>query len=171
MKNLAAHAVRLEAIERYDRDMATVVLIPTRDEKGEFYMGRTKIGVDNFADEADFYVKNATRLQAEIETNNLSISKLLYSQAGEQETRSVDGMITILKNELADLAVSAKTLVEEYEVEKSKGYLVITPESRAWKDRYSLKRAALLTAAFAAAVLLLASAVPTEGRRRKNETI
>ncbi len=166
MKNLAAHTVRLEAIDRYDRDMATIVLIPTRDEKGEFYMGRTKIGVDNFADEANFYIKNATRLQTEIETNNLSISKLLYSQAGESELKAVDQMITLLKNELMDLAERAKAMVEEYEEGKAKGYLVITPESRNFKDAYSLKRAAALTAVFAAAILLLAAAVPY---RRKGE--
>ena len=46
MKHLTAYQVRLEAIDKYERDMASVVLVPTEDENREFYMSRTQIGVE-----------------------------------------------------------------------------------------------------------------------------
>ena len=62
--------MRLNAINTYERDMASIFLVPTRDEEGEFYMGRTKVGVDNFAVEAESFMESASNLQKIIETNN-----------------------------------------------------------------------------------------------------
>ena len=84
MKNLAAYEVRLNAIDYYERDMASVVLVPTRDENGEFYMGRTKIGVDNFAVEAESFMENATNLQKTIETNHYEIGQLERGGGGSR---------------------------------------------------------------------------------------
>ncbi len=68
-KNLAAHDVRIEAINMYDAFMTSFVLIPTYDVDDEFYMSRTKVGVDYFADEAKEHLASATRLGEAMEHN------------------------------------------------------------------------------------------------------
>lgn len=47
-RDISAYHVRLNAISKYDNDMATVVYIPTYDTDNTFYMSKTKIGIDHF---------------------------------------------------------------------------------------------------------------------------
>ena len=59
---MAAYDVRLEAIEMYNAFMTRFVLIPTYDTDKEFYMSRTKVGVDYFAAEAKEHLASAAQL-------------------------------------------------------------------------------------------------------------
>ena len=54
--------MRIEAIDMYDAFMTRFVLIPTYDTEQEFYMSRTKVGVDYFAEEAKELLEEATEL-------------------------------------------------------------------------------------------------------------
>lgn len=60
-KDMAAHDVRIEAINMYNAYMTRFVLIPTYDVDKEFYMSKTKVGVDYFADEAKEYLESLYR--------------------------------------------------------------------------------------------------------------
>ena len=64
-KDMAAHDVRIETIGLYDAFMTHFVLIPTYDTEKEFYMSRTKVGVDYFADEAKEFLESATEVHGE----------------------------------------------------------------------------------------------------------
>ena len=68
-KQMASYNARLSAIQKYDPSMANVVLVPTDDKTGEFYMSRTKIGVDYFADEANEALNNASEILKDINDN------------------------------------------------------------------------------------------------------
>lgn len=68
-KDMAAHDVRIEAINMYNAYMTRFVLIPTYDVDKEFYMSKTKVGVDYFADEAKEYLESAAELVEEMEHN------------------------------------------------------------------------------------------------------
>ena len=166
MKNIAAYAVRLEAINSYERDMASIVLIPTRDENGEFYMGRTKVGVDNFADEAEKYMQSASSLQSEIETNNYAISQLTYAGSGNQA--AVDDLVESAKEELNGILEMAKKLLLEYDAENASDYLSISPQNREFKEAYSLKWLAVLGAAFFVSIIFFLIVLP---ERRKKGTV
>ena len=45
-KALAGFNVRTDAIQLYAEEMTRIVLVPTWDTEGEYYMGRTKVGID-----------------------------------------------------------------------------------------------------------------------------
>lgn len=139
MKHLAAYRVRLDAIDQYERDMASIVLVPTRDENGEFYMGRTKIGVDNFAIEAEMYMQTAAERQADIETNNYKISRLLEAETGD--VASVERLVEAAKQELSDIAASARNLLAEYDESNSSTSLLITPRGRETGQIFGFKGA------------------------------
>ncbi len=68
-KEMASHDVRIEAINMYNAYMTRFVLIPTYDTDKEFYMSKTKVGVDYFADEAKEHLESATELVEKIEHN------------------------------------------------------------------------------------------------------
>lgn len=115
MKHLTAYQVRLEAIDKYERDMASVVLVPTEDENREFYMSRTQIGVDYFAREAEERLSQATKEQLGIATNNYTITQMLNSTAEDAKYRQAEEMLSGLENELTYYAQLMKTTLLEYD--------------------------------------------------------
>ncbi|MCI8512994.1 MAG: hypothetical protein HFE83_13565 [Lachnospiraceae bacterium] len=168
-KNLAAYEVRLNAIDLYERDLASIVLVPTRDEAGEFYMGRTKIGVDNFAEEAESFIQNATDLQEVIETNNYEIAQL--RQGGGDRT-AVDQLLEAAKQELKGVEESARQIVKEYDEANTKDILVITPQGRSIKAMLRTKRGIVLTAGFLVMLTALFIVYPWQTKtRNRNELI
>lgn len=130
MKNLASYGVRLAAIDRYEGDITRAVLVPTRDQTGEFYQSRTKIGTDYFANEADQYLKYATDNQLNIETNNYYIESLSGAAGGIEHRKKADGMVESLKEELAYISNLAVETVKDYDAQTSNGYI-----SFAFQDR------------------------------------
>ena len=124
-KNMAAYNVRLEAINLYDGQMARIVLVPTSDLNNEFYMSRTKIGVDNFANEADDYLKDATDLRKQMENKQYANSQIQNATANYLFYKQADEMILSMKQELEDLAAQSKKLSDAYLQEKRNGYLYL----------------------------------------------
>lgn len=163
-KNLAAYKVRLNAIDTYERDMASIVLVPTRDENGEFYMGRTKIGVDNFAVEAESFMQNATNLQKLIETNNYEIGQLQQSSGGDHA--AVDQLLETAKDELYEVADSARQILNEYDASNISNNLVITPQGRSFKMAFRIKEGGILTAVFFVAIIVLFIVRPKKEKMR-----
>ena len=122
-RNMAAYNVRLEAIDLYDSQMARIVLVPTNDESEEFYMSRTKIGVDYFADEADSALQTATERQVEMENNTYAREQLAASAAESGTYAAADRMLEEMTEELLTLSEQARILSDAYIQEQRNGYL------------------------------------------------
>ncbi len=114
-KNSASYRIHLDAIEMYERDMATIVLIPTRDDEGEFYMSRTKVGVDVFADMAEDYSKDASNAKSYISTNNYAISQLIDSAATEADYATADAMVEAICTNLSAYAKRGLAMATDYD--------------------------------------------------------
>lgn len=128
-KSLSLYQIYLEAVNMYERDMATIVLVPTRDETGEFYMSRTKLGVDDFSGGAEEASVEASSLALEIAQNNHIIQQLLKNTLQNADVEEAESMIASLKAELSELAELSKITLNEYEKESSNNYISITKES------------------------------------------
>jgi hypothetical protein len=124
-KEMAAHDVRIEAIDIYDAFMTRFVLIPTYDVEQEFYMSRTKVGVDYFAEEATEFLAEATELVEEMEHNTYASAQVGKSQAPSNAYEEADRQIDSLKNELLNLAEQSRTLCDTYIAEKRDGYIQV----------------------------------------------
>ncbi len=168
MKNLAAYQVRLAAIERYEGDITRAVLVPTRDENGEFYQSRTKIGTDYFANEADKHLDYATTNQLHIETNNYYIECLLAAAGEASHRQKADEMIESLKNEILAISLQAKETVEDFDAQTTNGYISFAFAEDAADWRSDLKKTAMYVAASCGAWL---AAVYTGTGQKKREKI
>lgn len=155
-KNMASYNVRLEAIAMYDEQMARIVLVPTSDEDKEFYMSRTKIGVDYFADEADQALQSATYLQKQMEHNSYAKEQLAQSEALPSAYSQADEMIESLKSELLRLSKESKQLSDAYISEKRNGYLQMGFVTDSLTGQMGLSRGILYTALF---VLMLSACI------------
>ncbi len=166
MKNLAAYSVRLAAIARYEGDITRAVLVPTRDETGEFYQSRTKIGTDYFADEADAHLKYATKNQLDIETNNYYIECLSRAAGDSVNQQKADEMVESLKKELALISHQAVETVKDYDAQTSNGYIsFVFQEGGTWSG-FGLKKTALYVAGFVG-IWLAAAFTSTELPKRR----
>lgn len=124
-KEMASHDVRIEAIDMYDAFMTRFVLIPTYDTDQEFYMSRTKVGVDYFAEEAKEYLESATKLVEEIEHNTYASGQVVRSGASSDIYEQADQRIAELNVELVNLAAQSRELCDAYVRMKRDGYIQV----------------------------------------------
>ena len=97
----------------YAEEMTRVVLVPTWDTSDEFYMGRTKVGIDELSLEAQSYSKQSEEYYKQINTNNDLISHLSAS-ASSGNNAALDEMIRGVEEELAKYATRAARISQEY---------------------------------------------------------
>lgn len=130
-KEMAAHDVRIEAINMYNAFMTRFVLIPTYDTDNEFYMSKTKVGVDYFADEAKEHLEFATKLVEEMEHNSYASAQVGKAEPSYDICLQADQRIEALKAELLELSAQCRELCSAYIKEKRDGYIQVcfTPPS------------------------------------------
>ncbi len=150
-KDMAAHDVRIEAIEMYNAFMTRFVLIPTYDTNREFYMSRTKVGVDYFAAEAKEHLASAAELGEEMEHNTYASQQIGGASAASAAWVQADQRIGELKEELLRLSDQCRELCGAYVQEKRDGYIQVcfTTPSLGKKVVLSLLLTMLFTAALA----------------------
>ena len=109
----ASFEVRNEAIAMYDEEMTRVVLVPTWDSEGKYYMGRTKVGIDDLSVQAEEYSQQAAEYLKEIEKDSSIIASMDGStHRGTDET--AEQMIAGICQTLSGYAKAAKTAGQEY---------------------------------------------------------
>ena len=118
--------MRIEAIDMYNYFMTRFVLIPTYDVDQEFYMSRTKVGVDYFADEAKELLESATELVEEIEHNSYASVQVGKSRAASEVCSQADEWIGGLSAELVNLAAQSRELCDAWVREKRDGYIQVS---------------------------------------------
>ena len=164
-RNMAAYNVRLEAIDLYDSQMARIVLVPTSDQSEEFYMSRTKIGVDYFADEADVALQTATDLQVEMDNNTYARNQLAASAAGANAYETVEVMLNEMKAQLTSLSEQALRLTDMYIKERRDGYLQAGLTARSGRELANV-RSGILEAVIFMALIGAGLAVRQAGKTR-----
>lgn len=165
----AKYAVRLNAIQMYDNSMAQVVLVPTRNLNGEFYMSRTKIGVDYLQSEASSTSGDAAQLKNEIDTNSMILNILQNAQYSVQQTKRADELKNQLIEQLQDLQQNTIKLVNsyiEYRLQSYIEYEVIVPQIA---KVFDFKRNVLIAIVYV--IVLLADAVMIEAIEEKRNSV
>ena len=92
-KNFASYTLCNQAIDMYSEEMTRIVLVPTWDEEGKYYMGRTKVGVDELSVMATNFSDYVATNEKEIMDNNLVINKMSSNSSGSQLQGSADSLI------------------------------------------------------------------------------
>ena len=92
-KNFASYTLCNQAIDMYSEEMTRIVLVPTWDEEGKYYMGRTKVGVDELSVMATNFSDYVASNEKEIMDNNLVINKMSSNSSGSQLQGSADSLI------------------------------------------------------------------------------
>ena len=113
-KNKVSFDICNQAIDMYSEEMTRVVLVPTWDEDGKYYMGRTKVGIDELSVMATTFSNNVASNEKEIMDNNLVIGKMKGSSGNTSANAEADALIIAIDKSIDDFTNEAITAGREY---------------------------------------------------------
>ena len=92
--------VRKQQVQDYDSAMIGTVMVPSINEKQEYYMSRTNTGTDYLTKEADYSLSQGNAVDRDIIDNNDIIAKVNASTADEESYKKADELIQTVDEEL-----------------------------------------------------------------------
>lgn len=109
----AGRDISSEAVEMYKEAMARIVLVPTVNKDGEFYMGQTKIGLDKLVEDGVNYSTEAASYAKQIEDKNNIINSVKAGN-GATTNDSIDTLIAQTSNAINEYSQEASQVALEY---------------------------------------------------------
>ena len=125
-KFMIDYNVRKQQVQDYDSAMIGKVMVPSINEKQEYYMSRTNTGTDYLTKEADYSLSQGNAVDRDIIDNNDIIAKVNASTADEESYKKADELIKTVDEELKQVANTADTTDKEYIKHTTKDYLTFT---------------------------------------------
>lgn len=113
-KNYASYTLCNEAIDMYSEEMTRIVLVPTWDKSGKYYMSRTKVGIDELSVMATTFSDYVAANEKEIMDNCLIIDKILLNKQDAQMTSAANTMIDSVYDSIKGFEKEAITAGREY---------------------------------------------------------
>ena len=113
-KNDISYNLCNRAIDMYSKEMTRVVLVPTWDQSGKYYMGRTKVGIDELSVMATGFSNYVASNEKEIMDNKLVIDKLSAGSQDLQLYASADLLIDSIYENIKEFEKEAVTAGREY---------------------------------------------------------
>ena len=89
-KFMIDYNVRKQQVQDYDSAMIGTVMVPSINEKQEYYMSRTNTGTDYLTKEADYSLSQGNAVDRDIIDNNDIIAKVNASTADEESYKKAD---------------------------------------------------------------------------------
>lgn len=165
-KNDASYNVCNAAIQKYAEEMTRVVLVPTWDTEGEYYMGRTKVGIDQMSVEAMNYSNMVAETDKTIETKNNIIEKM-QAVNNYQIDEYTDSLIESINTEIKKLADEASALGREYSSYRMNQCISISESGSSAKDEMKSIIIMTIMAYIAAIIFTEASKMPKQGKKKQ----
>ena len=113
-RNKASFDICNQAIDMYSEEMTRVVLVPTWDEGGKYYMGRTKVGIDELSVMATTFSDNVASNEKEIMDNNLVIGKMQSTSKNTSANAEADALIASIDESIDNFTIEAINAGREY---------------------------------------------------------
>ncbi len=113
-KNSASYTICNQAIDMYSKEMTRVVLVPTWDQEGKYYMGRTKVGVDELSVMATSFSDYVASNEKEIMDNNLVLDKISSKNPDTQVLMSADVLVDSIYDSIKGFEKEAVSAGREY---------------------------------------------------------
>ena len=129
--------------------MSAVVMIPTEDQKMQYYMSRTKTGMDNMVIHAQEQLAGTAERMEQIEYNIYLTEKLKANVSDQMKTDKAAGMITELQTSLNNIAMDVRMSDNAYLSTKTRNYIGFSDDSTGFAGQVGL------VSSFLCAVLIL----------------
>ena len=113
-KNAVSFDLCNEAVSMYAEEMTRIVLVPTWDGSGKYYMGRTKVGVDELSIMATSFSDRVASNNKEIMDNELVITKMSEASRNSTIIKEVDALIVSIDQAIEEFNKEAIKAGREY---------------------------------------------------------
>ncbi len=113
-KNDASYKLCNAAIDMYSEEMTRIVLVPTWDQSGKYYMGRTKVGIDELSVMATNFSNYVASNEKEIMDNKLVIDKISSNNKDTDIYTSTDALIESIYEDVKEFEKESITAGREY---------------------------------------------------------
>ena len=113
-KNDVSYKLCNDAIDMYSEEMTRIVLVPTWDESGKYYMGRTKVGIDELSVMATTFSDYVASNEKEIMDNKLVINKINSNERDNPIYTSTDELIESIYEDVKEFEKESITAGREY---------------------------------------------------------
>lgn len=107
-----------QAVKLYAEEMTRIVLVPTWDEIGKYYMGRTKVGIDELSMMATAFSDAVAESEKSMMDNRLVADKMQAAVGGADQKEAVDRLILTIDQELDQYAEAAISAGRQYSARK-----------------------------------------------------
>lgn len=174
-KSYLQYTVRMNAIDIYDTKQTAIVMIPTYDSAREFYMSKTKIGMDYMAETAESYMSYAQDVNKTLLTNSYILSRLDDAQkslsALAASRMTADTMIKNMNDILSGVIDSTITTDNDYIKYTLHGALSFRPSVLSDMENYSVQNGLILFAAVFLVLTYILSMLEALGRKTGEKRI
>lgn len=154
-RSMANYAVRQDGITKYDEAMIGTVMIPSINEKDDYYMSRTNIGIDYLAKDAETHLSEAKDTLKKIEINNNIISRLEERTPTLDDFSNAESMLKEINNEFDRISQIALETDREYIKYNTKDYMTFMRSEQSIFDKIGLKKSIVAGAAFFVLICIL----------------
>ena len=113
-RNEASFTLCNDAIEMYSEEMTRIVLVPTWDGSGKYYMGRTKVGIDELSVMATSFSDNVATNNKSIMDNELVIEKMQTAAQNGATNSDADALIAAIDERIDNFTAEAIKAGREY---------------------------------------------------------
>ena len=137
-KMMAAYYEDNKGIKMYDAAMSAVVMIPTQDEQMQYYMSRTKTGMDNMVKHAQEQLTGTAERMERIEYNTYLTEKLKAGETNITKMEKADAMIREMEVSLDKIASDIQTVDSGYLNTKARNYISISSDSTGFAEQIGL---------------------------------
>ena len=134
-----------EVLAMYDSAMSAIVMIPTVNKDNEYYMSRTKTGIDYLTEEAETALAEAQLINRKIQ----EIERYMENVQEGEPSRRVEELITNIRERLNALSLKAAAFDNAYSDYRTAGMIRVDVSEA---EGFWFAKKAVLIAALCAAV-------------------
>lgn len=137
-----------DILQDYESELTSVVFVPALDSNREFYMSKTKVGIDTYSMKVTDYEEAAEEIQRQIDQTSLNINTIqdpINTSMATVNAQRVDKSLAILKEQIDATMSKIRVVEKEYSKYKNHNYVTMTPVVPDVTERIGLKYAILFT--------------------------
>lgn len=127
-----------ECIEMYDSRLTGIVMVPSVDKEENFYMSKTKTGIDHLAENSVKAGEEMEQKLAEIKSRQAVRDNIEASSNRPSEIEKTNKMMVEMDEKIQEISQKAIILDKEYSRYNSKNYITLNTDSRGYLSRSRL---------------------------------
>lgn len=135
----------------------------------QYYMSRTKTGMDNMALHADAQLIGATERMERIEYDTYLMEKFRKSRPDPKQKEKADAMIRQMQTSLEKLAADIQVVDSSYTSTKARDYLGFSEDDAGVAERFGLALSFLCTVLILSTAFIFVFLYKLLSKKKENE--